>query len=1032
MRRVNVVLIGLIIGLAGLLVPSSATSASYGPGSVVKDVPVNGTPHVLDGRVNSVVQVGNTIVLGGQFTQTRNNSDTTVIPRNNLVAFDATTKQISTTFAPNTNGTVNVVLPTGDGETVFVGGSFTSIGGQARKNLAKVRVSDGAVITQFNAGDVAGQVKDLRLAGGRLWVAGGFTHIAGKAQKALATLNPTTGSFNTFMRAAVAGIHNSGYTTVMKIDVNVQGTRLVAIGNFDTVNAVKNHQIFQLDLAGTAAALTTFRTNFYETRCSTSFDTYLRDLDFSPDGSFFVVSTTGAYGGAGVACDSTARFETSSGAGTRPSWINNTGGDTTYAVEITDSVVYTGGHARWQNNPFRADSPGQGAVPRAGIAALDPINGLPLSWNPTRDRGVGVFDFLVTDQGLWVASDTTRIGASYLRSRIALLPLGGTQWPGVKTPTLPSDLYSVKTGTGGIARRAYDGTTMGANQAVPNGGMTTDRVRGSFMLNGSLYTAWSDGTFDRRTFDGTTYGAPVPVDTASKLTALTDWTSDIQSMTGLFYDSGRLYFTKSNSSSLFYRYFTPENDVVGAQRLTASTGVTGVNFSQVRGMFSTGTHLYWATSSGELRRLGWEQGSQSGVPATGASTLMSGPAKDGINWSSMRSLFLFQDAGGEGPPQTPVADFTSECTSLTCTFDSGASSVEGATISSQSWTFGTTGTSTDATPEYTFPAAGTYPVKLTVTSSKGLSSSVTKQVQVTRTNRSPVADFTTSCNQLSCTFTATGSSDPDGTIASYAWDFGDNASGAGNPVQHPYATAGTRNVTLTVTDNEGATATKTAAVVTTVAGVGFVDAASTNSNGRTSHTVKLPAGVQAGDTMVLFLTTNSTTSTMGAGPAGWTEVQSGSVDGLRSAVWTKKAVSSDLGATVAVSTSATAKSAMTVAAYRPTSGSTLTVAASAKAFNAAGSTALTTPQVPVNAPGSWLVSYWGAKASTPVTFSSPASQPVRSDSVAAGTSGNISARLADSGGPAATGTSGGFTAGIGGSASRAAMYSIVITPQAGP
>ena len=47
---------------------------------------------------------------------------------------------------PNPNGTVRVVLPAGDGETVYVGGSFTSIGGVARDSLARVRISDGAVV----------------------------------------------------------------------------------------------------------------------------------------------------------------------------------------------------------------------------------------------------------------------------------------------------------------------------------------------------------------------------------------------------------------------------------------------------------------------------------------------------------------------------------------------------------------------------------------------------------------------------------------------------------------------------------------------------------------------------------------------------------------------------------------------------------------------------------------------------------------------------------------------------------------------
>ena len=69
------------------------------------------------------------------------------------------------------------------------------------------------------------------------------------------------------------------------------------------------------------------------------------------------------------------------------------------------------------------------------------------------------------------------------------------------------------------------------------------------MLNGWLYIAWSDGTFDRRTFNGSSYGSPVAVNTSSELTALTDWVTDIKTVTGMFYDSGRIYFTKSGSSS---------------------------------------------------------------------------------------------------------------------------------------------------------------------------------------------------------------------------------------------------------------------------------------------------------------------------------------------------------------------------------------------------------------------------------------------------------------------------------------------------
>ncbi len=86
------------------------------------------------------------------------------------MAFDLTTKQISTTFAPSVDGTVEVVLPTGDGLTVYVGGSFANVNGAPGKNLVKIRLSDGTVDSSFNPQNVAGKVTDLKLKNGRLWL----------------------------------------------------------------------------------------------------------------------------------------------------------------------------------------------------------------------------------------------------------------------------------------------------------------------------------------------------------------------------------------------------------------------------------------------------------------------------------------------------------------------------------------------------------------------------------------------------------------------------------------------------------------------------------------------------------------------------------------------------------------------------------------------------------------------------------------------------------------------------------------------
>jgi PKD repeat protein len=70
----------------------------------------------------------------------------------------------------------------------------------------------------------------------------------------------------------------------------------------------------------------------------------------------------------------------------------------------------------------------------------------------------------------------------------------------------------------------------------------------------------------------------------------------------------------------------------------------------------------------------------------------------------------------------------------------------------------------------------------------------------------PSAGFTFSCTGLSCSFDGSSSSDPDGTITAYSWDFGDGTSGSGQSVGHSYAQVASYTVTLTVTDNSGATA----------------------------------------------------------------------------------------------------------------------------------------------------------------------------------------------------------------------------------
>lgn len=142
-------------------------------------------------------------------------------------------------------------------------------------------------------------------------------------------------------------------------------------------------------------------------------------------------------------------------------------------------------------------------------------------------------------------------------------------------------------------------------------------------------------------------------------------------------------------------------------------------------------------------------------------------------------------------------------------------------IAAYVWNFGDGTTGSGASPTHTYTTAGTYTARLTVTDDRGASG--TDQATVTiaaNGNQSPVARIsrpTSGTVGASLAFSGATSSDPDGSVASYAWDFGDTQSGSGASVTHAYTNAGTYTVRLTVTDDRGATNSAQQSVVITPA-----------------------------------------------------------------------------------------------------------------------------------------------------------------------------------------------------------------------
>lgn len=143
------------------------------------------------------------------------------------------------------------------------------------------------------------------------------------------------------------------------------------------------------------------------------------------------------------------------------------------------------------------------------------------------------------------------------------------------------------------------------------------------------------------------------------------------------------------------------------------------------------------------------------------------------------------------------------------TFDGSASYDPDGKIIRYFWDFGDGETAQGATTTHAFKKAGEFDVILQVTDDRGANTTLAKTVRVVLPNQAPVAIFTVeplepTVNQ-EVTFDASVSADPDGTIVSYSWDFGDQTTGQGKIVTHTYTAAGTYRVTLTVTDDKGAT-----------------------------------------------------------------------------------------------------------------------------------------------------------------------------------------------------------------------------------
>jgi len=149
-------------------------------------------------------------------------------------------------------------------------------------------------------------------------------------------------------------------------------------------------------------------------------------------------------------------------------------------------------------------------------------------------------------------------------------------------------------------------------------------------------------------------------------------------------------------------------------------------------------------------------------------------------------------------------------------FDASGSSDFDGMILEYNWNFGDGTTDAGAIVGHVFQAGGIYPVTLTVKDDAGATAvaqtTITVNDAVIPINKPPVLAVKTNVISgfapLLVNFDASSSSDPDGYIVQYAWNFGDGSEDVGQMVDHIFQSAGVYQVMASITDNDGAVTQK--------------------------------------------------------------------------------------------------------------------------------------------------------------------------------------------------------------------------------
>ncbi|MCD4526678.1 LamG-like jellyroll fold domain-containing protein [Nocardioides sp. cx-173] len=816
----------------------------------------------INGVVWAQAMVGNRVYAGGSFSNARpagSPSGSGTVPRANLLAYDIVTGALTTSFAPSFNAQVRAIAVSPDQTRIYVGGDFTTVNGVSRRRIAAFNASTGALIDTFNP-PVNYHVNALAATNTTVYAGGEFQDVGTQVRQGLAAFNAANGALLKWAPAATGG-------DVWAMTINPSGTRLAVGGSFTALNGSANPGYGLGMVDATTGASLPFAANSIVRNGTAdgAITTLTSDDEYVYGGGYTFGRSGGSWEGTFSAAweGGTVRWANDCHGDT---YSLHAQGDVVYAASHTHYCENIDGIRQGDGGVgdypyFRGMAFGKQPT---GTVTWEPDQGRyysflgqprssVLTWYPNLNAGT----YTGQIQGPWSVTgnaDYVAMGGEFTRvngqsqqglvrfARTALAP--NDQGPSLFNATYPLNVSSTE---GGKVRINWT-----SNEDIDNDYLTYRVYRDVQSGAGLIHTRqvrarwWNHlgmGVSDTGLVPGSSHRYRVAVTDPFGNIANSPWTDVVVAGSGT--DSPYVEAVQASEPTHWWRLDeqsgTFRGDAAGFRPLTTTaTGVTpGVPGAltndpanaAARFNGATSTRAYTTTIDSPPDVFTLEAWFRT-TSTTGGKIVGRGNRNDRNSSKADRHLYL-NNAGqvlfGVKPDQSrqvvtsPGSYRDGAWHQAVASLSPGGMRlyVDGALVAQRAdvttaehlargyWRVG--GDALNNWPSAPSSAFLDGDIDEVAIYKRALSDAEVVGHYAAGTgaptpNVPPVADFTASPAGLTADLAATAS-DPDGSVVSYAWSFGDGETAPASPsstTSHTYAAAGTYDVTLTVTDDDGA------------------------------------------------------------------------------------------------------------------------------------------------------------------------------------------------------------------------------------